>query len=88
MRSYVLAQPHPYMAVSDEQGRFTFDQVPDGEYRLMAWHPGWQVVTQERNPDNLRILQVGFSEGSRDERPIKVEAGQAVEVEIGLEGAS
>jgi hypothetical protein len=88
MRSYVLAQPHPYLAVSDEQGRFTFDQVPDGEYWLIAWHPGWQVVSEERNPDNLRILQLGFSEGSRDERPIKVEAGPAVEVEIGLEGAS
>jgi hypothetical protein len=42
---------HPYYAVSDADGRFTFAQVPAGEYVLAAWHPHWQVLRVERYPE-------------------------------------
>ena len=38
MRAWLLVQDHPYMAVSDTQGRFTIDNLPPGEWTFVAWH--------------------------------------------------
>jgi hypothetical protein len=29
---------HPYYALTDAEGRFRLDDVPAGEYVLVAWH--------------------------------------------------
>lgn len=38
MTGYVFAMAHPYYAVSDENGVFTIDGLPAGEYTLAIWH--------------------------------------------------
>jgi plastocyanin len=38
MSAYVLVFDHPYFVVPDAQGRFAIEDVPPGEYRLVAWH--------------------------------------------------
>jgi hypothetical protein len=38
MTAFVYVSFHPYMAVTDEAGRFRIDGLPAGEYRLAAWH--------------------------------------------------
>lgn len=39
MHAYVWVLPHPYAAVSDNDGRFRIPRVPAGaEVRLFAWH--------------------------------------------------
>ncbi|MBL8809006.1 MAG: hypothetical protein JNM43_02415 [Planctomycetaceae bacterium] len=35
---YVLVQDHPYMAVTDKQGRFRIEKVPCGEIKVQIWH--------------------------------------------------
>lgn len=42
---------HPYYAVSDADGRFTFAHVPPGRYDLVAWHPNWEITHTDRNPE-------------------------------------
>lgn len=37
MFSYVAVMTHPFFAVSDGNGKFSFD-VPDGTYEVEAWH--------------------------------------------------
>lgn len=38
MRSYVLPCPHPYFAVSDDEGRFEIEKLPAGFLEFRAWH--------------------------------------------------
>jgi plastocyanin len=38
MSAFIFVAPHPYMAVTDDAGRFRIDGLPPGEYRLAAWH--------------------------------------------------
>ncbi len=39
MRLDLGVLPHPYFAVTDEDGRFRLPNVPTGSYTLAAWHP-------------------------------------------------
>lgn len=35
---WLVVAPHPFVALSDEAGRFAFGRVPPGRYVLVAWH--------------------------------------------------
>jgi len=37
MKAWLVAQEHPYYAVTDESGGFTLGNVPPGDYDLEAW---------------------------------------------------
>jgi len=39
MESWAMAVNNPYYALTDENGRFSLDQVPPGTYQLVVWHP-------------------------------------------------
>ena len=36
---YIFKPQHPYVAIPDENGVATFNQVPKGDYTIRAWHP-------------------------------------------------
>jgi len=38
MRAWVFVSEHPYVAVTDHDGRFSLRDVPAGRYRLRLWH--------------------------------------------------
>jgi hypothetical protein len=40
MKGYVFCFSHPYVAVTDEDGKFEIKGAPAGKYRLMAWQEG------------------------------------------------
>jgi hypothetical protein len=35
---WVVVAPNPYVAITDERGRFALDEVPPGAYTLVVWH--------------------------------------------------
>ncbi|MFZ3217242.1 MAG: carboxypeptidase regulatory-like domain-containing protein [Candidatus Acidiferrales bacterium] len=53
MNANVLVVRHPYYAVTDENGAYKLSDVPPGEYEIVAWHEGWQVLSE------ARVLDVG-----------------------------
>ena len=38
MTAFIYISPHPYIAVTDDAGRFRIDGLPPGDYHLAAWH--------------------------------------------------
>jgi hypothetical protein len=39
MHAWAFAADNPYAVVSKDDGSFTIDGLPDGEYEVKAWHP-------------------------------------------------
>lgn len=62
MNAEMFVAPHPYYAVTDETGAFQLTDVPPGEYEIVAWHEGWQVLGRQAAFDVLTEKKV--------ERPI------------------
>jgi hypothetical protein len=40
IESYLYVTDHPYVAVTNAEGRFTIGRVPVGSYQIRLWHPG------------------------------------------------
>jgi choline dehydrogenase-like flavoprotein len=53
MNAEMFVVPHPYYAVTDESGKFELSDVPPGEYQVVAWHEGWNIMRQEATYDVL-----------------------------------
>ena len=53
MNAEMFVAPHPYYAVTDESGRFQLTNVPPGQYEIVAWHEGWNVLRRETTFDVL-----------------------------------
>jgi plastocyanin len=47
MTAWVGVVPHPYYAVSGEDGSFAIDKLPPGTYTLEAWHEKLGTQTQQ-----------------------------------------
>ena len=46
VRGYLAVAPHPFVAVTEANGRFTFERVPAGTYTLVVWHERFGTKTQ------------------------------------------
>jgi hypothetical protein len=46
VRAYLAVAPHPYVAVTEADGRFAFEGVPPGTYTLVVWHERFGTTTQ------------------------------------------
>jgi hypothetical protein len=86
MRAYLFVCPHPYLARTDEQGRFTLPGVPEGKYDIVAWHPNWRVRETLRNTDTMRVQQVQYGAALECKKTIDVEAGRTATVQLFLGG--
>jgi len=55
MKSWIIVAEHPYYTITDQEGRFRLDNVPEGTYRVKAWHEklgeqfGETTVTTSQN---------------------------------------
>jgi plastocyanin len=40
MAGYIVVSPTPYFAKTDKSGAYKIENVPDGQYNVVAWHEG------------------------------------------------
>lgn len=72
MRGYLFVSAHPYITRTDENGRFSLNGVPAGEYTLSCWLPNWHVHERQREPEAGLINRVHFA------RPVSLESRVSV----------
>jgi hypothetical protein len=60
MAAYVAVLPHPWAALTDENGRFTLRNVPPGAHKLYAWHEVLGTLTREATVSGSRSTTVDF----------------------------
>jgi hypothetical protein len=87
MNAEIIVAPHPYYAVTDENGTFELRDVPPGEYEILAWHEGWKVSRQETTFDVLsqrKIQRPWFSEPRTWQKKVSVNGDQTAVVNFVL----
>lgn len=87
MNGEILVVAHPYYAVTDKQGRYMLTDVPPGEYEVVAWHEGWNVVRQETLYDvmtELKVQRPVFSDPVTWSRKVTVAPNQSEEVDFSI----
>lgn len=75
MNAEIMVVSHPYYSVTDESGKFKLTGVPPGQYEIVAWHEGWNVMRQEGSYDVLTEKKVDrpvFSEPRTWEKNVSV----------------
>jgi hypothetical protein len=55
MSGVILVLPTPYFAVTDQDGKFTLNDVPAGTYSVSAWH----ALSKVKPEDATQSVQVG-----------------------------
>lgn len=89
MNAEMMVVTHPYYAVTDDSGHFEFTDVPPGNYQIVAWHEGWDVLGRQHAYDVLTEKQVErpvFSEAKTWEKSVSVGASQPSTVNFVITG--
>jgi len=79
MNSEMFVAPHPYYAVTNENGWFSFTEVPPGTYQIVAWHEGWSLAGKEQAYDVLTehsVQRPVFTEPKTWERAVVVNSNR------------
>jgi plastocyanin len=61
MRAYVAVTPHPWFAVTGEDGAFELKDVPAGTWQIEAWQEKYGTQKQEVKVDKDAVAEVSFS---------------------------
>ena len=70
MGGYIVVTDHPYVAVTDEKGRFSIADIPPGKYRVAIWHESRRKIEFDPKSADVTIesgktLKVDFTAKKR-----------------------
>ena len=83
MNAEILVVRHPYYAVTDENGKFTLNDVPPGQYQIVAWHEGWHIAGRENKVEvftQTTMQHLRYSEPVTWRKSVTVEPHQTAQV--------
>lgn len=60
MSAYIHVLPHPFFAITQDDGSFVINGVPPGSYTLQAWHETLKTQTQEITVAGGEVKKVEF----------------------------
>jgi len=87
MNAELMVVPHPYYAVTDENGKFELTHVPPGKYVIVAWHEGWKLTREESAFDVLterKIRRPVFSDPKTWEKQVTVNPDETATINFVL----
>lgn len=61
MSAYLHVLPHPFFAVTGDDGSFVISDVPPGEYSLLTWHETLKTQTQKVTVKPGEVSEVDFT---------------------------
>jgi plastocyanin len=64
MSGYVHVLPHPFFAITGDDGSFVLTGVPPGSYTLLAWHETLKTQTQKVTVKAGEVKEVEFTYSS------------------------
>jgi hypothetical protein len=79
---------HPYYAHTDDHGRFRFENVPAGEYRVVCWLPHWETDSTERDPETGADFRAKYHDSGEESVPVRSQPGRVSDVGISVSLAS
>jgi hypothetical protein len=82
LRAYLVVSDHPYVAVTGADGSFELDQVPDGEYELIAWKANWYVERLDHDPEAFGPARLEFRPPVEKRAGVRVVAGQPASASV------
>ncbi len=71
MHSFMLALPHPYATMVDNEGRFSLNDIPPGQYTLKAWHPKLGVLKSKITVPSNGTVNTKFSFSASNKKTSK-----------------
>lgn len=63
MDAYIVVTDDPYVVLTDEKGRYRFDGIPAGQYRVGLWHEGIGSAEKEVVVSAGEVEEVNFQIG-------------------------
>jgi len=84
MRADLFVSDHPYYALTDSDGRFTFDRVPVGKTELVVWLPNWEAGLPIREPESSIIARQTYAPPIERATPLTITRGQVTELDVSL----
>jgi plastocyanin len=62
MNAFILVFAHRYFAMTDADGRYHIDNVPQGTYTVMMWNEGWPSESRQVTvPESGGEVEVSFA---------------------------
>ncbi|MEE8348263.1 MAG: carboxypeptidase regulatory-like domain-containing protein [Acidobacteriota bacterium] len=63
MKAYIAVVPHPYFAVTGDDGSFALNDLPPGDYTIEVWHEKYGAQEQQITvaPDSSQEVDFGYS---------------------------
>ena len=69
MHGFVVVTDHPFFAVTGEDGSFTLEKVPAGEYDVEAWHSQYGLKKGKAKVEDGKTVEVNFSYDGSEAEP-------------------
>lgn len=79
---------HPYFAVTGDDGRFSFEQVPAGPVEVVAWVPGWTPAGRDRDPETGLVTRMTYGPPAEAVGRATVTPGGSAAVGLTLDAAA